>query len=86
MFPLRLHQNKVLIKTNLLAKFYLSNQFDRHATYNKWKLVVLIWTQAVKLYKNFVHFKYSLHVSKKHILGEYSSFFKPTTWNYLHLD
>ena len=32
---------------------------------------VSIQTQAVKLYKNFVPFKYSLRVNKKNILGEY---------------
>ena len=40
----------------------------------------------MKLPKNFVHFEYNLRVNKKNILGEYSSFFKPMTWNYLHLD
>ena len=35
---------------------------------------------------SFTVFKYSLRVNKKNILGEYSSFFKPSTWNYLHLD
>ena len=33
--------------------------------------VVSIQTQTVKLNKNFVHFKYSLRVNKKNILGEY---------------
>ena len=33
--------------------------------------VISIQTQAVKLHKNFVHFKYSLQVNKKSILGEY---------------
>ena len=47
------------------------------------KPVVSIRTQAVKLLKNFDHFKYSLRVNKKNILGDYSSFFKPSTWNYL---
>ena len=32
--------------------------------------VVSIGTQAVKLHKNFVHFKYSLSVNKKNILSE----------------
>ena len=36
---------------------------------------------AVKLYKNFNHFKYSLRVNKKNILGEYSLFFKRSTSN-----
>ena len=40
----------------------------------------------MKLPKNFVHFEYNLRVNKKNILGEYSSFFKLMTWNYLHLD
>ena len=39
--------------------------------------VVLIWTQAVKLHKNFVHFKQSLRMNKKNILIKYSLFFKP---------
>jgi len=39
----------------------------------------------VKLHKHFDHFKYSLLVNKKNILGEYSSFFKPSTWNYVCL-
>ena len=43
------------------------------------KPVVSIRTQAVKLLKNFDHFKYSLRVNKKNILGDYSSFFKPST-------
>ena len=43
-------------------------------------------TQAVKLHKNFDHFKKSLQLNKKNILGEYSSFFKPSTWKYLQLD
>ena len=32
------------------------------------------------------HFEKSLQLNKKNILGEYFSFFKPSTWNYLHLD
>ena len=44
-------------------------------------------TQGVKLHKNFVHFKCSLRVNKKNILGEYlRSLIKPSTGNYLHLD
>ena len=35
------------------------------------KPVVSIQTQEVKLHKNFVHFKNSLQVNKKHILGKY---------------
>ena len=35
------------------------------------KPVVSIQTQAVKLHKHFVHFKCSLRVNKKNILGEY---------------
>ena len=38
--------------------------------------VVLIRTQAVKSCKKFDHFKKSLHLNKKNILGEYFSFFK----------
>ena len=34
------------------------------------KPVVSIQTQAVKLHKNFVHFKYSLGVNKENIFGE----------------
>ena len=48
--------------------------------------VVSAPTQAVKFHKNFDHFKYSLWVNMKNILGKYSSFFRPSTWNYLHLD
>ena len=33
--------------------------------------VVSIQAQAVKLHKKFFHFKYSLRVNKKNILGEY---------------
>ena len=51
-----------------------------------WKPVVSIGTQAVKLHKNFVHFKYSLRVNKKNILSEYSSFLKPTDVKLVHLD
>ena len=36
--------------------------------------------------QNFNHFKYSLLVNKKNILCEYSSFFKPSTWNYVRLN
>ena len=32
--------------------------------------VVSIRTQAVKLHKNFVHFKYRLLVNKENILGD----------------
>ena len=46
---------------------------------SNWKPVVSIQTQAVKVHKNFVHFKYSLRVNKKNILGEYLR-------NYLHLE
>ena len=35
------------------------------------KPVVSIQTQAVKFHKKFVHFKYSLRVNKKNMLGEY---------------
>ena len=45
-----------------------------------------IWTQAMKLHKNFDHFKYSLCVNTRNILGEYSSFFEPHMWNYLQLN
>ena len=43
--------------------------------------VVSIRPQALRLHENFDHLKYSLH-----IWGEYFSFFKPSTWNCLHLD
>ena len=46
------------------------------------KPVVLIRTQAVKLHKNFIHFKYVLHMNKKYIFGQNSSFFKPSMWNW----
>ena len=36
--------------------------------------------------QNLDHFKYSLLVNKKNILCEYSSFFKPSTWNYVRLN
>ena len=49
-------------------------------------LVVSAPAQAVKFHKNLGHFKYSLWVNMKNILGKYSSFFRPSTWNYLHLD
>ena len=42
----------------------------------KSKQGVSIRTQAVKLHKNYVHFKYSLRVNKKNISGGYSLFFK----------
>ena len=49
--------------------------------------IQVVSTQAVKLHKNVDHFKFSLHVNKEKILGEYSSFFEPwSNWNYLHLD
>ena len=46
--------------------------------------VVSIRTQAVKLHKNFDHFKKSLQL--KNILGEHSSFFKPSAGTYLNLE
>ena len=45
------------------------NGYTRNRSF-QYKLVS-IQTQAVKLNKNFVHFKYSLRVNKKNILGEY---------------
>ena len=45
--------------------------------------VVTIRTQEMKVHENFNHLKYSLRVNKNVI---YSSFFKPRTWDYLHLD
>ena len=45
--------------------------------------VVSIRTQEMKVHENFNHFKYSLRVNKNVI---YSSFFKSSTWDYLHLD
>ena len=50
------------------------------------QVVSRIQTQAVKLHKNFVHFKYSLWGNKKKHFGWISSFFTSSTWNYLHLD
>ena len=41
------------------------------ASSGRWKPVVSIQTQAVKLHNYFVHFKCSLRVNKKNILGEY---------------
>ena len=50
------------------------NGYTRNRSF-QYKLVsilfVSIQTQAVKLNKNFVHFKYSLQVNKKNIFGEY---------------
>ena len=50
------------------------NGYTRNRSF-QYKLVsilfVSIQTQAVKLNKNFVHFKYSLRVNKKNISGEY---------------
>ena len=43
----------------------------------------MIWTEAVELHKNLVHFKDSLRLNKKNILGEYSLFFKPRMWKVL---
>ena len=40
--------------------------------------VVLIRPQALKLFKNFDHFKYSLRVKKENIWVEYSSSCKPS--------
>ena len=48
--------------------------------------VVLIRPQALKLLKNFDHFTYNLRLNDKNILSDYSSFFKPSTQNYLHVD
>ena len=41
------------------------------ASSGRWKPVVSIQTQAMKLHNYFVHFKCSLRVNKKNILGEY---------------
>ena len=49
----------------------------------RYKLKQWNWS---KLHEKFDHFRNSLRVNKKTILGEYSSFFKPSTWNYLHLN
>ena len=48
--------------------------------------VASIRTQAVKMHKNFVHFKYSFCANKKNILCKYSSFLKRRAWISLHLD
>ena len=43
--------------------------------------------EAMKLHKKFDLFKYTEFArGQESIWGEYSSFFKPSTWNYLHLD
>ena len=49
----------------------------------RYKLKQWNWS---KLHKKYDHFKNSLRVNKKNILVEYSSFFKSSTWNCLHLD
>ena len=44
-------------------------------------------SEAMKLHKKFDLFKYTEFArGQESIWGEYSSFFKPSTWNYLHLD
>ena len=50
------------------------------------KPVVSKRTQAVKLQKKFRLFQVKLAIEQENILGEYSSFFKPSMWNYLHLE
>ena len=47
---------------------------------------VSIETQQVKLHKNVVHFKYSLRVNKKNMLGEYPRSLSQVMWNDLHLE
>ena len=74
-----------VLSRELKGQHMIDSQFDfRTIDGNRYK-VVSMQTQAVKVHKNFVHFKYSLRVDEKNILGENSSFFKPSTWNYLHL-
>ena len=64
--------------TSLKHSPFWSYFVERHFTNtNTWtcqvtSLVVSIRTQAVKLYKNFDHFKYSLRKNKKNIPDEYS--------------
>ena len=50
--------------------------------------VVLMEPQALKLHKNFDHFKYSLHMNEKNINFGLNIlwFLKPSKRNYLHLD
>ena len=81
-----------------ICAFWVSTRLgysgDRTEPNGNWSLrykvvsigVFSIRTQEVKLHKNIVHFKYSLRVNKKSILGEYFSFFKPSTSNYVHLN
>ena len=48
--------------------------------------IQVVSIQAVKLHKNFDHFKYSLRVNKEKILGQYSSFFKPwSSWKFIEI-
>ena len=56
------------------------------ASSGRWKQVVSIQTQAVKLDKIFVHFKCSLQMNKKNILGEYLRFLSQVGGTILHLD
>ena len=49
------------------------------------RFVVLIRTQAVKLHKNFVHFRHSLCVSKKTILDGYCSYVEQFTTRLIKL-
>ena len=53
---------------NLL--YYVISATPRNYRSFRYK-VVSVQTQEVKLHKNFVHFKHSLRVKEKNILGEY---------------
>ena len=52
----------------------------------RWKPVVSTQTQAVKLDKIFVHFKCSLQMNKKNILGEYLRSLSQVRGTILHLE
>ena len=56
------------------------------ASSGRWNPVVSIQTPAVKLDKIFVHFKCSLRVNKKNILGEYLRSFSQVHGTILHLE
>ena len=53
---------------NLL--YYVISATPRNYRSFRYK-VVSVQTQEVKMHKNFVHFKHSLRVKEKNILGEY---------------
>jgi len=55
---------------SILASFQ-NSFFSPFVTVVLGKPVFSIQTQAVKLHKHFFHFKHSLRLNKKSILGEY---------------